>query len=290
VAVYDHAYRAYTGPLTPERSRFGILPRYAYQEILSRKLFIGFLVLCGVVPAGLAILIYLPHNSTFLETFTQQLGAAGFGIKYDARFFFRWFMVPQSTLCFVMTFLIGPALISADLRNNAMPLYLSRPFSRWDYILGKATILTCLLSLITWVPGLLLFALQAYLEGTGWLEENWRIAVAIFLSSWIYIAVLCLISLAISAYVKWKPLARLGLFGVFMVSGGLAGILNFALRTHWGSVLNVSDMIRIVWTSLFGIESWGRTPVWAAWASLIALCLLSILLLARRIRAYEVVR
>jgi len=290
LAVYERTYQAYEGILTPENQRFLVLPRYAFTEVFRSKLFIAFLVACFIVPLGLAILIYLPHNSTFLKTFTEQLGAAGFGIKIDAQFFFRFFMIPQSSFCFFMAFLIGPALISSDLRNNALPLYLSRPFSRWDYILGKAVVLVVLLSLITWVPGMLLFMLQAYLEGGGWFVDNLRIGVAIFLSSWIYIIVLSLTSLAISAYVKWKPLARLGLFGVFVVSAGLAGVLNFALRTHWGSVLNITDMIRIVWTGLFGIDSWGRTPVWAAWMSLIAVCAVCILLLARKIRAYEIVR
>ena len=151
-------------------------------------------------------------------------------------------------------------------------------------------VLVTLLSAITWVPGLLLFLLQAYLAGKDWFSENWRIGGAIFLSSWIYIALLCLVSLSISAYVKWKPLARLGLFGVFVVAGGLSGVLNFTLKTNWGSMINLADMMRVVWSSLFGVTTWSDTPVWAAWMSLLGACGFCILLLARKIRAYEVVK
>ena len=290
MAVYERTYRPYTGPLTPEWSRFLVLPNYAFREVFQKKLLVAFLVVCFVWPLIMAVTIYLPHNVSFLKLFNQQTGATGFGFSFNAAFFLRGFMVPQGILSFLMAFFVGPALISSDLRNNALPLYLARPFSRWEYIAGKSLVLMSLLSLITWIPGLLLFLLQAYLAGDGWLFDNLRIGIAIFLASWIYIALLCLVSLAISAYVKWKPLARLGLFGVFVVAGGLSGVLNFTLRTDWGSVINLADMIRVVWSSLFGVSTWSATPVWAAWLSLLAACGVCVLLLWRKIRAYEIVK
>jgi len=290
MAVYERTYRPYAGSLTPEWSRFLILPRYAYREVFQKKLFVAFLVTCFVWPLLLAVLIYLPHNVSFLKLVSEQMGGQGIGISFNAGFFLRGFMVPQGILAFLMAFVIGPALISSDLRNNALPLYFSRPFARWEYVLGKTLVLVNLLSLITWVPGVLLFLLQAYLVGDGWLFDNFRIGVAIFLSSWIYIVLLCLVSLALSAYVKWKPLARLGMFGVFVVAAGLSQILNFALRTDWGSVINLADMMRVVWSSLFGVRFWANVPVAAAWASLLFACSLCILLLARKVRAYEIVK
>jgi ABC-2 type transport system permease protein len=292
VAVYDRRYRRYEGALTPERSRFLVLPRYAYREVLGKRLFTAFLVACYLVPLGCALIIYLPHNVSFLKMFVDELGAGTrISFAFDAERFLRFFMLPQSLFCFFMTFLIGPALISSDLRDNALPLYLARPLSRWEYLLGKACVLVGLLSAITWIPGLLLFALQGYLNGNGWLWANLRIGFALLAASWIGIAVLCLVSLAISAYVKWKPLARLGLFLVFVVAAGLGQTLNLALRTHWGSLLNILDMLRVVWGHLFGSPiGTSATPLWAAWLSLVAACGVCVLLLSRRVRAYEVIR
>jgi len=290
MAVYERTYRPYTGSLTPEWSRFMVLPRYAFSEVFQKKLFVAFLVTCFVWPLLLAVLIYLPHNVSFLKLVSEQMGGEGIGISFNAAFFLRGFMVPQGALAFLMAFILGPALISADQRNNALPLYFSRPFARWEYVLGKALVLVILLSLITWVPGVLLFLLQGYLVGEGWLFENIRIGAAIALASWIYIALLCLVSLAISAYVKWKPLARLALFGVVFVAGAMGGTLNFALRTDWGSLINLADMMRVVWASLFGVRFWSNVPVGAAWLSLLTACGICILLLARKIRAYEIVK
>ena len=290
MAVYERTYRPYTGILTPEWSRFLVLPNYAFREVIQKKLLLAFFVSCFVWPLILAILIYLPHNSSFLKLFSQQTGAAGLGISFNASFFLRAFMVPQGIMSFLMAFFVGPALIAGDLNNNALPLYLARPFSRWEYIAGKSLVLMGLLSLITWIPGLLLFLLQAYLAGDGWLMDNLRIGAAIFFASWIFIMLLCLVSLSISAYVKWKPLARLGLFGVFVVAGGLSGVLNFTLRTDWGSLINLADMMRVVWSNLFGVSTWTDTPVWAAWAALLGACGICVLLLRRKIRAYEIVK
>ena len=39
---------------------------------------------------------------------------------------------------------IGPGQVSPDLANNALPLYLARPFSRVEYVLGKMSVLLVL--------------------------------------------------------------------------------------------------------------------------------------------------
>ena len=101
----------------------------------------------------------------------------------------------------MVSLIVGPALISADLRNNGLPLYLARPFSRTEYILGKSAVLIILLSAVTWIPGMFLFLFQSYMAGFEWFGEHYRIGFAILLSSWIWIVVLCLLSLSLSASV-----------------------------------------------------------------------------------------
>jgi len=70
----------------------------------------------------------------------------------------------------------------------------------------------------------------------------------------------------------------------------MGGTLNFALRTDWGSLINLTDMMRVVWASLFGVRFWSNVPVGAAWLSLLVACGICLLLLARKIRAYEIVK
>jgi ABC-2 type transport system permease protein len=267
-----------------------VLPRYAYREVFKSRIFVAFFCLCFMAPFAGLILIYLHHNLSALKLMGLPLAQLKEMIPIDADFFWRglWF---QGSLSFLLVLLVGPALVSPDLRNNGLPLYLSRPFSRTEYVLGKMSVLLILLSLITWVPGLLLFLFQSYLEGAGWLGKNLEIAAAIFAGSWTWIAFLSLLALAISAWVKWKPVARVALMGVFFVLLGFGNAINETLDTWWGMLLSSWHVIGSIWAWLFGLppES-DMPPVGAAWIAWAVGCLICLWLLSRRIRAYEVVR
>lgn len=290
MAVYERTYRAYAGRLTPEKSRFLVLPRYAYEEVFRSKLFVAFLVGCLVWPLVLSLIIYLPHNLSFLKKFALQESDLLNVFQYDASFFLHWFMIPHGSLAFLVALVLGPALISTDMRNNGLALYFSRPFSRFEYVLGKTAILVILLSVVTWIPGLWLFLLHSYLMGAEWFAGHVSIGVAIFLASWIWILILCLLSLAVSAYVKWKPVARIVLVVVWFVLAPVGELINQLFHTYWGSLINLSHMIGVVWARLFGVSLDDGVPVAAAWAALLAACAVCVLLLARKVRAYEVVR
>jgi ABC-2 type transport system permease protein len=292
MAVYERNYGRYQGELTPPWSRFLILPRYAARDVFDSRLFVAFYALCFLLPFAGLLMIYLHHNLAALKFIQLPLDQLKEALPINATFFRRGIEL-QSWLCFLMALFVGPALVAPDLRNNGLPLYLSRPFSRTEYVLGKMTVLVVLMSLVTWIPGLLLFFFQGYLEGAGWLGANLRIGAAIFAGSWAWILVVSLVALAISAWVKWKPVARVSLLIVFFVLTGFARALNEALDTWWGYLLSLSTAMGNVWFFLFGQpvdDSHFAQPVWSAWLTIALGCALSLWLLSRRIRAYEVVR
>ncbi len=291
MAVYERNYGRYQGELTPPWSRFLILPRYAAKDVFDSRLFVAFYALCFLLPFAGLLMIYLHHNLAALKFIELPLDQLKEALPINATFFRRGIEF-QSWLCFLMALFVGPALVAPDLRNNGLPLYLSRPFSRTEYVLGKMAVLVALMSLVTWIPGLLLFLFQGYLEGAGWLGNNLRIGAAIFAGSWAWILVVSLVALAISAWVKWKPVARVSLLIVFFVLTGFAQALNAALDTWWGHLLSLSNAMNKLWFSLFGQEPDERLaqPLWAAWLTIIAGCALALWLLSRRVRAYEVVR
>lgn len=291
MAVYERNYGRFKGPLTPTGTRFLILPRYAFREVFQSKFFVAFFTLCFALPFAGLLMIYLHHNIGALKFLNLPLDQLKDALPINATFFRRGLDF-QGSLCFLLALAVGPALIAPDLRNNGLPLYLSRPFTRTEYVVGKMAVLVALMSLITWVPGMLLFAFQSYLDGAGWLGENLRIGLAIFVGSWVWILVLSLVTLAISACVKWKPVARVTLLIVFFVLSGFARALNEALDTWWGWLVSMWASMQNVWASLFGqaIDSDLVMPVWAAWLALAAGCAVCLWLLSRRIRAYEVVR
>src|SRR5258707_5678163 len=210
MAVYEQSYKRYAGRLTPEWSRFLIIPRHAYRGVFKSKMFTAFFVICFVPLLVEAILIYLHHNVNALAIFKVNVREL---IPIDA-FFFQTFVNLQASFAFFVTLLVGPPLVARDLRNNALPLYLCRPFSRTEYVLGKMSVILILLSFITWIPQLLLFLFQSYLEGFSWYKDNLWIASAIFIGSAVWILLLALISQAVSALVNWRVIASAAILGL----------------------------------------------------------------------------
>jgi len=296
VAVHKRAYRPYEGPLTAERGRFLVLPRYGLLELFESRLLTAFFVLCFVPVLIGASAIYIA-NSPAARALLEMSSAPDFVRKPD---FFFAILTFQGGLAFLLTAWVAPVLVSPDLVNGALPLYLSRPFTRVEYVLGKATVLLTLLSAITWVPMLLLFALEAGLA-EGWGTANVRIAAAVFAGSWVWILVLTLLGLAISAWVRWRVVASGALAGVFFMGAAFGEMWREVLNGPWGRLANLYYLVGLVWRSLFGLftsrsmaqemfnERGRDLPTWAAWAGLAAAALLSVWLLERRLRAREVV-
>jgi ABC-2 type transport system permease protein len=285
MAVYEHNYKPYTGTLTPHWARFLVLPRYAYESVFKSKFAVGFFALSYVCPLIYTILIYLHHNVTALAA----LGVDSADLVKINGEFFGILIGIQVSLAFILTVVIGPVLISRDLANNALPLYLCRPFSRWEYLLGKASVLLLLQSAITWIPGLLLFIFQAYLEGGGWLADNLWIARAIIVSSWAWIVTLTLLVLALSAWIKWRVAASAALFAVFIIPLPLGGAIIEAFKTWRGFLFSVAAALDVVVKTLFRVESEFKLSPAECWGTLIVTALICLWMLSRKLRAYEVV-
>jgi ABC-2 type transport system permease protein len=298
MAVYEHSYRRYAGPLTPDWSRFLIIPRHAYRDIFKSKLFTAFFVACFLPLLLEAILIYLHHNVNALASMKWDVRAL---IPIDASFF-ETFVGVQGGFAFLITLLVGPPLVARDLRNNALPLYLCRPFSRAEYVFGKMSVVLILLSTITWIPGLIMFLFQSYLEGFSWFKDNLVMANAIFLSSLAWILLLTLLSQTISSLVKWRMAASAALLAVYLIPSVFSEVINQIFATRWGHIISIDALRRSVTAGLFGTfepssrqisfsgEQISSEPaLWCSWFALFLICAICLAILSRRVKAYEVV-
>jgi len=303
MAVYEQTYKRYAGTLTPEWSRFLIIPRHAFRAVFKSKLFTAFFVICFLPLLVEAILIYLHHNINALAL-----------MKLDARevvpidaYFFQTFVNIQGGFAFFVALLVGPPLVARDLRNNALPLYLCRPFSRTEYVVGKMSVILILLSAMTWVPQLLLFLFQSYLEGFTWFRTNLWMASAIVIGGLVWALLLALITQTISALVKWRVVASGALLALFFIPSVFGEFINVVFLTHWGHIISLAALMRNVSAGLFGtFDRVAETvvvddhilreiavlepPLWCSWAALFLICAVCLALLSWRVKAYEVVR
>ena len=288
MAVYKRSYRGYDGARTPEWSRFAVVPRRAYRDLFHSKIMTAFFVLCYVAPLVFLFFIYFANNwARIAALLGERSGASPIAVNEQ---FFLFFLNVQGVLAFILTAFVGPGLISSDLANRALPLYLCRPFSRAEYILGKMAVLLILLSLITWVPGLVLFGVQASMAGAGWLGANLWIAWALFAGAWIWILIVALLALALSAWIKWRIAAGALLLAVFFVAAGFGETINAVLDVKWGKLINLMYLLVTVWRQLFRELQNSDISVASAWGMLMLICAACLALLYRKVRAVEVVK
>ena len=74
---------------------------------------------------------------------------------------------------------------------------------------------------------------------------------ALFAGAWIWILLVALLTLALSALVRWKILAAALLVAVFFVTRALGALINATFGTYWGDIINPSKLIVSVWDQLF---------------------------------------
>src|ERR1044071_3704670 len=306
MAVYEQTYKPYSGKLTPEWSRFLIIPRHAFRGVFAYKLVIALYVICFLPVLIEAIMIYLHHNITALAITNLNVRQL---IPIDGSFF-QTFVSFQGGFAFFVALLLGPPLVSRDLRNNALPLYLCRPFTRTEYVMGKMSVLLILLSGITWVPQLLMFLFQSYLEGFAWFRSNLWIASAIIIAGIVWVLLLALISQTVSALLKWRIVASGAMLGLVFIPSVFAGIVTFIFLTRIGNLFSLIALMGNITEGLFGTfdrvtgrvvigafdDGPGREilliepPLWSSWAMLFVICAICLAILSWKVKAYEVVK
>ena len=290
MAVYKRTYKAYRGALTPAWSRFTVLSRYGFSTLFQSRPFTAYTVLCFVPFLGGLAFIYLVNNASVQTLLNVQFGRT----PLINNSWFLTFLSFEAFMSFVLTAWGAPGMISRDFANHSVQLYLSRPLSRVEYLVGKVSVMVALLSCTTWIPALILFLVQAELHGHGWGWENLWIAGSIFVAGMLWISLVSLLAMALAVWVRWRIAATALMLGIFFVLPGFGAVVNAILRTNWGLLLNLSYVFGTVWTHLFRIRVEGPglnlLPLWSAWGSILSVCAISIWLLHRRLKAREVER
>lgn len=291
MAVYGHIYRTYEGELTDPRRRFLVLARYAVADLFSSRLFLAAFLLCLVpILVGL-VRLYLGHNLEFMTTFGIDPAPFKKLLAVDAKFFRTWILIPQAALAFLLASRAAPTILSRDLTNNGLPLFLARPISRWEYIGGKATALVFVLGCVTLVPPLVLFLFQCAFEGMEWISKYYWVAFSLITASLLWAVMLTLVGLAMTALAKRAMMAQLLFFATPFFLSGLGLTINANFDTHYGQLIQTPWLLWVMWNGLLRVDPVVKqiSPA-SAWLVFAAVAVLCLLVLARQIRAYEVER
>lgn len=238
--------------------------------------------------------IYILVHALLIYLASDQVPEIGFPAAIDKTFFqgflFRVVPVPSTFLIALIAVFGGAGLIATDLRHNTLSLYLSKPISWVDYLIGKFAVLGILIGCFTLVPGLLLFLEQALLSDTDFLKENYWIPFAIIAYSAVIIVSVSLLMLLFSSLTSNPRYAIIGFCAVWFVSPVIGEVLREILRTSRIGLVSIWAPYEMIGASLFaGSHNYAVHWVWALLiqVALIALCLF---VLRHRIRAVEIVK
>ena len=159
--IADLTYRNYDGPLLNRSIRWWVVTKALLEPLKKRVAY--------WLEAGAVFILYL--GAGLLLYFTQTL-TAGQNLPGQAdehhRFAQTFMNLFNFTgiLIFAATLSVGAAAISADTKANALMIYLSKPLTKGDYLLGKWVGTFAGIFFVSFAPALILwlFCLAAYLK------------------------------------------------------------------------------------------------------------------------------
>ena len=286
--IHTQDYRHWEGTLNPHPyTRWWIITKAELKLLAQRKIV---RLIVAIPPA-----IYILVHATLIYILNQVPGAE-FGFDIDNTFFQQFLFrnpgtgPPSSFLIALIAIFGGSGLIATDLKNNALALYLSKPISWIDYLIGKCAVIGILLGCLTLVPGLLLFLEHILLTDTSFLKENYWIPLSIIAYSAIITLSSSLLMLLFSSLTSNPRYAIIGFCAVWFGSPIIYEILKAITRTSKMALVSIWAHYDLLGTVLFaGSQNYAVHWVWALLVqiALIAICLF---VLHRRIRAVEIIK
>lgn len=171
--IADVSYRDYGGPLHTRAIRWWIVALAGIRLLVRRP---GFWIVCA--------LSLLPYFFSGVMLYVESQGllrSVGMLPKYpaDQKFAASFFgaLDGQWLWLFVLALMSGAGSIAADNRTNALLVYLAKPLTKGDYLLGKWMGIFLVVFAAAVVPALVLYlyCLISYLDAGFLKNEPWLI-------------------------------------------------------------------------------------------------------------------
>jgi ABC-type transport system involved in multi-copper enzyme maturation permease subunit len=238
---------------------------------------------------GLLVLAWLP----FIVRSVQFYVAANFpqaSMIAPTAETFRQFVEQQGGFVFFVTIFTGAGLIANDLRANALQIYLSKPMGRAEYIAGKFAVLASFLLLVTWLPAMMLLAVQVVLAGSvKFLLDNLFLIPAITVYTFTETLVTCLIMLALSSLTKSSRFVGIMYAGMIFFTVAIFQAIRGVTRTSAFSWISPTACLEQLGDLIFRQPLRYDTSILVTLLALVAFAAVSGFILERRVRGVEVV-
>lgn len=217
--IADLSYRNFDGPLQTRAARWWIVA-VANIRITRRKPGFWILTLLAMLPYIMNVILLYLSSGGFSPVSSKNPDE-----KYAVHFYQA--LQSQQFWLFLLALLVGASCIAADNRANALLVYLSKPITKGDYLLGKWMGIFLILFGIGAVPSLLLYVycMLSY-WGEGFSTHAVKLIGQILLANEIPAAVHASLLVAFSAWSKTPRMAGAIYAGFYLISGVVVGIIG----------------------------------------------------------------
>ncbi len=276
--IHDQSYRRYAGTRAPQGRAWTVIAAAGVKTMIGNRKFLALLALAWLPFVVRSVQFYLSVNFSQASMIAPNVET------------FRAFVEQQSLFVFFVTIFTGAGLIANDLRANALQIYLSKPLSRAEYIAGKFAVLACFLLLVTWVPALLLLAVQVVLAGSlTFVTANLFLIPAITVYAFIETLVASLTMLALSSLTRSARFVGIMYAGLVLFTRGIFQAVSVVTRSSSYSWLSPTASLEQLGDIIFRQPPRYETHALVTLAVLAVLAAASGFILERRVRGVEVV-
>jgi ABC-2 type transport system permease protein len=239
--IYDIGYRGYDGPRLGRRGAIGAILGAGLRSIFGMgrsarsKVLPWGAVILAIIPAGVAIAIkVLAGDILELYSYDDYLWQTGALLPI--------FVAAQA-----------PELVVNDMRHRVLPLYFSRPISRFDYVAAKLGALTLALLALTLLPLLILFfgRILAAEDVLGAIGDEVGALPGIIGNGLLHAIVLASLGLAICAVSGRRAYAAGAVLALFLIGSVTSGIF----QEQGGALAGVAPFVHIL-AILDGARDW----------------------------------
>jgi ABC-2 type transport system permease protein len=274
--IHDQGYRRYSGARVLRARSWSVIARAGIAERLRERRFLALLLVAWLLFFVRAVQIYF--GTTFVR-------ASFFAPSAET---FHSFLTQQRLFVFFITIYAGAGLIASDRQANALQLYLSKPITRHDYIVGKLATLAAFLTAVTWVPAMMLLMLQVLFSGSlEFVSTHPRLVPAITITAALQVALASMIMLALSSLSRSRRFAAMLYAVVTIFAGTIEGVLQTATGAAGWVLLSPQNTLLVIADALFGIEP--EIPVTIALIAIVTLMAVCVAVLEQRVRGVDVV-
>ena len=230
--IYDLGYRGYEGAVMGRPWRVAALVGNGMRTALG----IGRGVGAKVLPALLFLALMVPAL-VFMIIAVVAGPAAGEAIGVS-----EYYAIAAVPLL-LLSAAIAPELLTADRGSGLISLYLVRPITAEDYVLGRWLAFFALTLLIVWLPQVLLFVGVVLGAPDTWahLRDNW-LDIPRFLAAGAALALFTTtLPLAVAAFIDRRAIVAAVVIGLWFIAAAAGNALGETAEGAAGSWLFLID-------------------------------------------------